>query len=123
MTRFACNDIEMLLTFLFMYFCSRFHCVTNIHMCPHISFPQTNILLHCGNISCLIFITSKTVHSLCSVQVDNRVSSHGTSAPLLPILHRFGAVPPLKTPSSSPPLWDDNMPMEVCDRGILSMFT
>lgn len=47
------------------------------------------------------------------VQVDNRVSSHGTSAPLLPILHRFGAVPPLKAPSSSPPLWDDNMPLEV----------
>ncbi|KAK8398901.1 hypothetical protein O3P69_004178 [Scylla paramamosain] len=45
-------------------------------------------------------------------QVDNRVSSHGTSAPLLPILHRFGGVQPLKAPSSSP-VWDDNLPMEV----------
>lgn len=44
-------------------------------------------------------------------QVDNRVSSHGTSAPLLPVLHRFGAIPLLKSPPS--PVWDENTPMEV----------
>lgn len=64
--------------------------------------------------SCMIVIVIKRVNFQQIVQVDNRVSSHGTSAPLLPILHRFGAVPPLKAPSSSPPLWDDNMPLEVC---------
>ncbi|XP_042217246.1 E3 ubiquitin-protein ligase HERC2-like isoform X2 [Homarus americanus] len=45
-------------------------------------------------------------------QVDNRVSSHGTSAPLLPVLHRFGAIPLLKTQSSST-IWDENTPIEV----------
>ncbi|XP_071532835.1 E3 ubiquitin-protein ligase HERC2 isoform X2 [Panulirus ornatus] len=46
-------------------------------------------------------------------QVDNRVSSHGTSAPLLPVLHRFGAIPLLKTKSSPSSVWDENAPIEV----------
>ncbi|XP_042876756.1 E3 ubiquitin-protein ligase HERC2-like isoform X6 [Penaeus japonicus] len=46
-------------------------------------------------------------------QVDNRVSSHGTSAPLLPVLHRFGSIPLLKSQPSSSTLWDENAPLEV----------
>ncbi|XP_076028585.1 E3 ubiquitin-protein ligase HERC2 isoform X2 [Oratosquilla oratoria] len=46
-------------------------------------------------------------------QVDNRVSSHGTSAPLLPILRRFDSIPDVKVRPPCPLHWDDNMALEV----------